>query len=270
MNEKHRPGVSRDQHFMEDGKILERMVSLAGLKPADSVLEIGPGTGNLTKRMLRKGPKVTAVESDRRFRPFLERELNGKVRLVFGNALKSIENLKFNKLISNLPYSICEPLVNRLAGKEFDLAVFSVPEGFARILLARPGEREYSKLSLRSQSFFRTEIRFRIPRTAFSPQPRTESVAIVMKPLSARDYEKRPEKYVMKEVFLQPKKKLRNALMEALINLNKRILGREFTKNMAREFIKGTKIGERVLEKKVSEMSLKDFERVREKVISFP
>jgi 16S rRNA (adenine1518-N6/adenine1519-N6)-dimethyltransferase len=270
MSEKHNAGVSRDQHFMEDGEILKRMVSLAGLKPADSVLEIGPGTGNLTKHILIRGARVTAVESDRRFMPLLEREMGGKVRLVFGNALKAVKRVGFNKLISNLPYSICEPLVNRLAGKDFDLAVLSVPEGFARILLAKPGEREYSKLSLRSQSFFKTEIRFRIPRAAFSPQPKTESVVIVLKPLSVRDYKKSTEEYVTREILLQPKKKLRNALMESLINLNKRILGRGFTKNMAREFIKGTKIGEGVLEKKVEEMSLKDFERVREKVISSP
>lgn len=268
MSNKYGPDVSRDQHFMEDREILKRMVSLGVLKPRDSVLEIGPGTGNLTKHILRKGAKVTAVESDKRFKPLLERELGGKVRLIFGNALKTMENVKFNKLISNLPYSICEPLVNILTKTGFDLAVLSVPEGFARILLAKPGERQYSKLSLKSQSFFSVRTAFRIPRNAFRPEPRTESVVIVLKPLSGRDYKKRPGKYVTREIFLQPKKKLRNALMEALINLNKNILGRNSTKNMAREAIKGKGIGERVLEKKVEEMSLKDFGKVLGSVTS--
>jgi 16S rRNA (adenine1518-N6/adenine1519-N6)-dimethyltransferase len=266
------PEVSRDQHFMENKKVMERMVSLGSPKPGDSVLEIGPGTGMLTKRILAKGAKVTAVERDRRFERILEKEL-GKERnleIIFENALNAIGRIKFNKIISNLPYSICEPLINRLKGTSFEKAVLSVPESFASILLARPGEKGYSKLSLKSQSFFRVEIRFKIPRNAFRPEPKTESVVVVIKPLSLKDYKGHPEKFILKEILLQKKKKLKNALMEGIINLNRHVLGKNFTKNHARERIKKMGFGKTILEKKVGEMGIGDLEKVMEKVISFP
>jgi 16S rRNA (adenine1518-N6/adenine1519-N6)-dimethyltransferase len=266
------PEVSKDQHFMENKKIIDRMVSLGSLKPGDSVLEIGPGTGILTKRIVGKGAKVTAVEKDRRFERILKKEF-GKERnleLIFENALNVIEGMKFNKVISNLPYSICEPLINRLAGMSFEKAVLSIPEGFACILLAKPEEKGYSRLSLKSQSFFRVEIKFKIPRNAFRPEPKTESVVVVIKPLSRKDYKSYPEKFILKEIFLQDKKKLKNALMEGIINLNKRILGKNFTKNRARERIKKMDLDKRILEKKVSEMSVSDLEKVLKKITSFP
>jgi 16S rRNA (adenine1518-N6/adenine1519-N6)-dimethyltransferase len=256
------PEVSKDQHFMENKKIIDRMVSLGSLKPGDSVLEIGPGTGILTKRIVGKGAKVTAVEKDRRFERILKKEF-GKERnleLIFENALNVIEGMKFNKVISNLPYSICEPLINRLAGMSFEKAVLSIPEGFACILLAKPEEKGYSRLSLKSQ----------IPRNAFRPEPKTESVVVVIKPLSRKDYKSYPEKFILKEIFLQDKKKLKNALMEGIINLNKRILGKNFTKNRARERIKKMDLDKRILEKKVSEMSVSDLEKVLKKITSFP
>jgi len=264
--------VSRDQHFMEDKKIIERIVSLGSLEPGDSVLEIGPGTGVLTKRILSRGVKVTAVESDRRFKRILDKEF-GKERnleIIFGNALNVIGRIRFNKIISNIPYSICEPLINRLTRTTFDRAVLSVPEGFASILLAKPGEGNHSKLSLRSQSFFRVEIRFKIPRNAFRPEPRTESVAVVIKPFSRKDYENYPEKFVLKEIFLQGKKKLGNALMEGIINLNKDILGKDFTKNQAREKIERMNIGKGILEKKVEETGIGDLGMILGRVTSFP
>lgn len=268
--ERRETNLSKDQHFMEDIRIMEKIVSLGLLKPKDSVLEIGPGTGNLTKRILGKGAKVTAVESDKRFERILGREFRKErnLKVIFENALDAMEKIRFNKIISNLPYSICEPVINKMTRMDFDFAVLSVPEGFASILLAKPNERDYSKLSLKSQSFFTVKTQFKIPRNAFRPKPKTESVVITLKPLSENDYRKYPEKYILKEIFLQEKKKLKNALMEGLVNLNKDILKREFTKNLAREVIEKMNIEGGILGKKVEEMTLMDFEKVRKNIIS--
>ncbi|NIO22798.1 MAG: ribosomal RNA small subunit methyltransferase A [Candidatus Aenigmarchaeota archaeon] len=263
--------VSRDQHFMENREIMERMVSIGDLKPEDCVLEIGPGNGNLTKRILKKGAKVTAVESDKRFKRILKKEFGRQrnLKIIFKNALDVMGGIRFNKIVSNLPYSICEPLINRLTRTDFDLAVLSVPEGFARILLAKPGEKNYSKLSLRSQSFFGVRIEFEIPKNAFRPEPKTESVVVVVRPLSKKDYRDHPEKYILKEIFLQGKKKLKNALLEGLINFEKNILGKDFTKNLAREAINRMDIKGGILEKKIDEMRLGDFGRVLKNITSF-
>lgn len=268
--ENRKDGIHDDQHFMEDSRIIERIVSLALLRPGDFVLEIGPGTGNLTKHLLAKGVKVTAVEKDRRFETALKREFgeNRNLNLIFGNVLKEIENVKFNKIVSNLPYSICEPLINKLTRIEFELAVLSVPESFARIVTARPKEKNYSKLSVKSQSFFDMKIKFNIPRSAFLPQPKTESVVVVLKRLSERTYGEHPEKYVLREIFLQPKKKLKNALMEGLINFNKNFLGKKFTKRLARKTIKKMELKGETLDKKVKELSITDLKSVLKNLTS--
>jgi len=262
--------VSMDQHFMENEGILRRMVFLADLKPEDRVLEIGPGAGNLTRHLLGEGIEVTAVEKDVSFEDSLRKEFGHKknLNLIFGNALGVIEKIKFNKIVSNLPYSICEPFVNKLMKIDFDIAVVSVPENFASILLAKPGERQFSKLSIRSQSFFDVKVGFKVPRSAFVPEPKTESVVLVIRPLSKKYYRKHPGRYVLREIFLQNKKKIKNALREGLISLNKHILEREFTKNLAREMIKNMEINGEILGKGAGEINLAEMEELRKAVTS--
>jgi 16S rRNA A1518/A1519 N6-dimethyltransferase RsmA/KsgA/DIM1 with predicted DNA glycosylase/AP lyase activity len=121
-------------------------------------------------------------------------------------------------------------------------------------------------ISLKSQSFFRINFEFSIPGKAFYPEPKTRSVVITTEPLSVKDYEKCPEKYVLKEIFLQSKKKLKNALTEGIINLNKNILSRDFTKNMARETIKKMKLKGGMLDKGVEKIRTADFENLLEKL----
>jgi len=263
------PDPSRDQHFMTNRKTVERIVDLAGITRKDVILEIGAGTGILTEQLARKKARIIAVELDRRFSKTLGRLHYENLEIIYANALDVIDEIEFDKIVSNIPYSICEPLIGKLLRRSFDLAVMSVPENFYSIISSEPGEKNYSLLSLKAACFFSIESKLKIPAGDFFPPPRTDSVAILLRPLPKNDYEKDPEKFVFREIFLQSEKKLKNALMEALINLNKKILAKNFTKKLALGAIGGMEIDERLLEKGAEEMRLEDFTELGERLRIF-
>jgi 16S rRNA (adenine1518-N6/adenine1519-N6)-dimethyltransferase len=264
-----KPDPSKDQHFLTNPEIVERIVGISVIKPKDTVLEIGAGSGILTERLAKTKAKVIAVEMDRNFEKVLSRLDYENLRIMYDNILEIIDRLKFNKVVSNIPYSICEPLLNKLSKRIFSLAVLSIPEKFYRRISSKPGEKYHSILTLKANVQFEILFKFRISKEDFRPKPRTESVVVLIKPLSWKDYKKDPVKYVMKEIFSQGKKKLKNSLMEAIINLNKKILSKDFTKNMAREVMREMDINKDLLEKREKEMELGDFKKLKEKLRVF-
>ncbi len=264
-----RPDPSKDQHFLTNPDTIRKIVSLSRIKQKDVVLEIGAGVGTLTGELARTKAKIIAVEMDRGFGKILNKMKHKNLRIIYENILGVIDTLDFNKVVSNTPYSICEPLLNKLFGRDFSLAVLSIPEKFYRRISSKPGEELYSLLTLKTDVFFKVTFKFRIPREDFSPMPKTETAVVILKPLSKKDYEKIPERFVLKEIFLQGKKKLRNSLMEAVINLNKEILSKDFTKNMSKEVIRGMNLDKELLKKRTKEMRLEDFERLKEKFTTF-
>ncbi|MEE9323160.1 MAG: rRNA adenine N-6-methyltransferase family protein [Candidatus Aenigmarchaeota archaeon] len=261
-----KPKPSKDQHFLTNPEIVERIVSISRIKPKDSVLEIGAGPGILTEHLVKTRAKITAVEMDRNFKSILNKLDHENLQIIYDNILKIIDTLDFSKVVSNIPYSICEPLLGKLLKRNFDLAVLSIPEKFYRRVSSKPGEKYYSLLTLKANSFFKILFKFRISKEDFYPKPKTESVVVLIKPLSRKDYQKTTEKFVFREIFLQRKKKLKNSLMEAIINLNKKILVKDFTKNMARGVMGKMGLNRDLLEKGAKEMGLKDFEKLKEKL----
>ena len=185
-----KPDPSKDQHFLTNPKIVERIVSISEIKPKDRVLEIGAGPGILTERLAKKKAKVIAVEIDRNFERVLKKLDHENLQIIYDNILEIIDTLDFNKVVSNIPYSICEPLLGKLFKRDFDLAVFSIPENFYRRISSKPGEKHYSLLTLEANSFFKIILKFKISKEDFYPKPRTESVVVLIKHLSRKDYEK--------------------------------------------------------------------------------
>lgn len=263
------PDPSKDQHFLTNPSTIKKMVRLSNPKPTDKILEVGAGAGTLTQHLARTRAKIIAVEVDRKLKKALD-ELDFKnLRVIYANVLEIIDKLSFNKIVSNTPYSICEPLLNKLVRRKFDLAVMSIPERFYKRISSNPGDDRYSILTIKANSFFLVDFKFRIPKEDFSPEPRTETVVVVLKPLKTKDYRKDPWRYLTREILLQESKKLKNSLMEALINLNKNVLGKPFTKNMAREIISKSDLGKELLSRKSKDLNAKDFEKLRKKITSF-
>jgi 16S rRNA A1518/A1519 N6-dimethyltransferase RsmA/KsgA/DIM1 with predicted DNA glycosylase/AP lyase activity len=250
--------IGLDQVFMKDEKILEMIVAGADLKKTETVLEIGAGPGNLTKMLAERSKKVIAVEIDPKLKPSLTKQLRGtnNVRIVWGNALEVIEkdDVAFDKLVSNPPYSIAEPLIKALFKKKFKAAILTLPWRFVERLTANPEEDFFSKLSLLAQAFFRIETLTMVPADAWTPRPDTAGVVIRIVPFEAKSL---PEIF-LREFALQSDKKLKNALREAIIRFGSGEAKEKGTKRAAKNAIDDIGLPKNLLDKKISEMDLKE------------
>ncbi|MCK5023966.1 MAG: hypothetical protein KAS04_07355 [Candidatus Aenigmarchaeota archaeon] len=261
-----RPDPSKDQHFLTDEDTIKSIVDLASPRSDDIIFEVGAGIGTLTVPLSKTKARIIAVEIDKKLGRVLEKAKRRNVDIIYDNVLKIIDNVKFNKIVSNTPYSICEPLLNKLFNRKFDIAVMSVPSKFYDAISANPEENRYSLMSLKYQSFFEISFRFKIAKELFTPEPRTETIVMTLKPLTEKFYSKNFKKYVLREIILQKKKKVKNSLTEAIINYNKKILGNDFTKKMGKEIIEKMKVSEKILTKKSEELTLNDFEIILKKL----
>ena len=257
------PNLELDQFFMIDPFTIEEMVELAKVNKKDVVLEIGSGFGFLTEVLAKKAKKVITIEIDKRFERILKKEFKKfkNVQIIIGNALNYISKLKFNKIVSNPPYCICEPLIHKLFKIKFDCAVMTLPLNFTKILTAKPKEKEYNILSLLTSSFFNIEIRESpVDRDVFYPTATVDSVIIKITP-KLINVEIESDKFIIKDLYLQQKKKVKNALRETLINLYKEV-GKNLTKRESKKIIEKLKLSNELLEKKVNSLSLKDYEKI--------
>lgn len=176
-----RPTRRLGQNFLLDDAVARRQVDLANLLPADTVLEVGPGLGNLTDEILRTGAKVVAVEQDRDFCKFLEKRFGDRIRLVNADAVKAFLP-EFNKVVSNLPYQISSPITFKLLGLGFDVAVLMLQREFAERMVAKPGTPEYGRLSVGVYYRADCEVVLNVPRSAFWPQPKVDSCVVRLVP----------------------------------------------------------------------------------------
>ncbi|HID61067.1 MAG TPA: ribosomal RNA small subunit methyltransferase A [Hadesarchaea archaeon] len=171
------------QHQVIDPTVLERMIDYAKLSRDDVVLEIGPGTGNLTLSLAQRAGKVIAVERDSRFMKILKQRLDdcSNVELICGDALR-VEFPKFNKVVANLPYGISSDITFRLLDHDFVLAVLMYQREFAERLVANPGSENYSRLTVNVYYRASVELLDEVPPAAFVPQPEVTSSIVKLKP----------------------------------------------------------------------------------------
>ncbi|KAG8819871.1 Dimethyladenosine transferase [Serendipita sp. 400] len=167
-----------------------RIVDKANLKPTDSVLEVGPGTGNLTVRILEKVKHVTAVEMDPRMAAELVKRVQGtseqrKLDITIGDFVKA-ELPYFDVCISNTPYQISSPLVFRLLSHRPlpRVAILMFQREFALRLTATPGTEFWSRLSANVQLYAKVDHIMKVARNNFRPAPNVESSVVRITPLS--------------------------------------------------------------------------------------
>ena len=175
-----RPSRSRGQHFLTDARVAERAIRHADVRTSDVVLEIGPGLGVLTRRLVGRAKHVVAIESDRRLADFLRQEVP-EAEIVHGDALR-IPWPAFDVMVSNLPYRISSPLTFRLLESPFDRAVLMYQWEFARRMVAAPGTPDYSRLSVGVYVRSACTVLERVPRNAFHPQPKVDSALVRLQP----------------------------------------------------------------------------------------
>ncbi|KAK0505018.1 S-adenosyl-L-methionine-dependent methyltransferase [Armillaria luteobubalina] len=177
------------QHILKNPAIAQKIVDTANLRPTDKVLEVGPGTGNLTMRILEKAKLVTAVEMDPRMAAELTKRVQGKpeqrkLEVIIGDFVKA-DLPYFDVCISNTPYQISSPLIFRLLSHRPlpRVCVLMFQREFALRLLARPSSNLWSRLSANVQLFAKIDHVMAVGKNNFRPAPMVESSVIRMVPL---------------------------------------------------------------------------------------
>ena len=210
---------NRDQHFLVDDRVLDRLPEYAAEADVDlsHVLEIGAGTGALTDRLLAAAERVTAIERDPDLARFLREEFAaeieaGDLTVVEGDALE-VELPEFTASISNLPYGPSSELAFRLLPEKRPLVLMFQRE-FAERMAAESGTDDYGRLSVTAGHYADSEVVEPVPKEAFSPPPAVQSAVVRTTPRDP-DYDLPDEDFFMaflKAVFTQRRKTMRNAV----------------------------------------------------------
>lgn len=224
--ERLRPRKSLSQNFLTDGDALDAIVTAAELRPGDRVVEIGPGLGVLTRRLLAAGASVLAVELDARLAAYLRREL-GEVRrfeLVEADALTLHARDLFAgepiKLVANIPYHITSPLLHAFldGDRPPEITVLLVQIEVAERVASPPGGMSY--LSVFVQNVTSAEIVARVPARAFEPAPEVDSAVLRLRRRERSSVAPGPEREAFHRVvqagFRQRRKQIHNGLAREL------------------------------------------------------
>lgn len=182
------PNTTLGQHFLKNPAVVTSIVEKASIKPTDVVLEIGPGTGNVTVPLLEKSKKTIAIEYDSRmvrevFKRVEGTPLENKLQVIQGDALKTAWPF-FDVMVANVPYQISSGLVFKLLAHRpmFRCAVMMFQEEFALRLTARPGEALYCRLSVNAQLLAKVDQLLKVGRNNFRPPPKVESRVVRIEP----------------------------------------------------------------------------------------
>nr|CAB3238002.1 probable dimethyladenosine transferase [Phallusia mammillata] len=177
------------QHILKNPLIINGMVEKSALRTTDTVLEVGPGTGNMTVKMLEKVKKVVACELDPRMAAELQKRVQGthlqrKLHLIVGDVLKLEALPFFDVCVANLPYQISSPIVFKLLLHRpfFRCAVLMFQREFAHRLVAKPGDKLYCRLSINTQLLARVDLLMKVGRNNFRPPPKVESNVVRIEP----------------------------------------------------------------------------------------
>ncbi|MBI3314204.1 MAG: ribosomal RNA small subunit methyltransferase A [Candidatus Omnitrophica bacterium] len=217
------------QHLLIDPNTQKKIVDLLDLNSRDCVFEIGPGLGALTGEILKRGARVICVEKDARFVEILKKEFiqndNENLKIVHGDALKTdwrkilkTKNSKQKfKFISNLPYYMTTPILFKLIEerKFFFKAVLTLQKEVAERILAMPGSKDYSRLTLGVRFYGDVERAFNISPHCFAPPPEVESTTLVLTFLSESKLPKVDQKllfHIIQTAFSQRRKTLLHLL----------------------------------------------------------
>ena len=187
----HRARKRFGQNFLVDDNIIERIIETLNPDKHDSLIEIGPGQGALTYKLLKRSGHLDVIEIDRD----LAQEFSRRYEDEYNFTLHVADVLKFDfstltprdsgyRVIGNLPYNISTPLLFHLFACKhlFNDMVFMLQLEVVNRLAASPGNKNYGRLSIMAQYHCEVEKLFQVPPTAFQPQPKVESAIVRLKP----------------------------------------------------------------------------------------
>jgi 16S rRNA (adenine1518-N6/adenine1519-N6)-dimethyltransferase len=219
-------GITADkrfgQHFLLDLNVCRKIVRLACLQPGETVIEIGPGPGGLTRALLEGGARVVAIEKDSRFVSLLEAlagTAENHLRVVNADALAVDESTLVEgpaSIVANLPYNVGTPLLVKWLTGAFRPRSMTLmfQKEVARRIVAGPGSGDYGRLGVLAQALCEGSVVMELPARAFTPPPKVDSAVVHLIPLANRPSETliAALQRVTHDAFGQRRKMLRSSL----------------------------------------------------------
>lgn len=209
------------QNFLIEKSTIARIIESLKISPLDSVIEIGPGKGALTERLVESQCNLTLIEIDRDLVDTLKRKYQG-LSIVNEDVLKvdfsSFLGVEPKRIIGNLPYNISTPLLFKLSRVNewiIDMHVMLQKEVAERIV-SESSRKEYGRLSVSIQLLWEVTKLFDVSPTAFSPQPKVNSSFICLKPKKKINFDRDLMNQLLTSAFSARRKTLKNALRNYL------------------------------------------------------
>ena len=178
------------QNFLYDDDLLAALVEVSGVEAEDDVLEVGPGSGGLTKHLCRKAHHVLSVELDERLIPLLKAFMQeyDNFTLIEGDVMSlhlsevTAGLRKPLSVVANIPYYITTPLITMLltSGLPLKRMALMVQKEVAEKIMAQPGDDAWGMLAVRCQYYCQPEIAMQVPAACFTPPPKVDSAFVVL------------------------------------------------------------------------------------------
>lgn len=215
---------SLGQNFLIDNSVLQDIVDGAQITGEDTVIEIGPGVGTLTKELLKKAKMVYSIEIDSKLIPILKEELKDydNFELINNDVLKVnfdeiIKDEKPVKVVANLPYYVTTPVLTQLLKNHcnFKSITVMIQKEVAQRIAANPGNKEYGSLSVLIQYYCDIKIIRKVSANCFIPKPKVDSAVIRLDKLDKTRVEPKDEKLffnIVRASFNMRRKTLNNSL----------------------------------------------------------
>ena len=209
------------QNFLIEKSTIARIIESLKISPQDSIIEIGPGKGALTERLVESKSDLTLIEIDRDLVDTLKKKYPG-ISIVNEDVLKvdfsSFLGIEPKRIIGNLPYNISTPLLFKLSRFNewiIDVHVMLQKEVAERII-SESSRKEYGRLSVSMQLFWEATKLFDVAPTAFSPKPKVNSTFMCLKPKKKTNFDRDLMNQLLTSAFSSRRKTLKNALRNYL------------------------------------------------------
>ena len=228
---------SLGQNFLINDDIVEGIINAAEIKKEDLIIEIGPGLGTLTKRLLDEAGKVICIELDTRMIEILNDRFKtySNFKLINDDVLKVdvkklIKEEKINnvKIVANLPYYITTPIIMKLLEDRLDIQSITVmvQKEVADRLVEKPGGNNSGAITYAINYYTKPKKILNVPNTSFIPSPEVNSSVIQLKVLSKPSVKVQNEELLFKIIkfaFMQKRKTLLNALSNGKLAIKEEI-----------------------------------------------
>ena len=230
------PKKSLGQNFLTDINIINKIIDIGGIKEKDDILEVGPGTGNLTKEIIKKKPKkIFLIEKDKLLYRNLKKEFKNKINIFNEDILKTNEKNLSNKKLTvfgNLPYNISTQILTKWilncnSSFWYKKLILMFQKDVAERITAKTNTKNYGRLSIISNWKLKITKHFDVSRNSFYPKPRVESSVLSFIPeIKHVKFQNAKNLEIVTRVFFSQKRKMINKPIKQLFNNSNEILNK--------------------------------------------